>query len=126
MVAYVAAYLLICAIKENEFGLQNKVELHSKLQVHYYCFVLAFVCVDYSHRDICTYTGVEAIVPLGGGEDNATKVYALVLQTALAEKCRNYFFTYRAAQVSPAASWAVAENEVAAIGEGRDPHRIAL
>ena len=39
---------------------------------------------------------------------------------------RNYFFTYRAAQVSPAASWVVAENEVAAIGEGRDPHRIAL
>ena len=84
----------------------------SKLQVHYYCFVLAFVCVDYSHRDICTYTGVEAIVPLGGGEDNATKVYALVLQTALAEKYRNYFFTYRAPQAAPAAE-VVAVDEAA-------------
>ena len=122
-----AAYLLICAIKENDFNLGVKVELYSKVQAHYYWFVVAFVCVDYSRSGICTFKGVETDVPLDGGEDNATKVYALALekmaslQTALelnadelAEKYRNYFFTYCAPQVSPAAAEAAAEDEAAA------------
>lgn len=130
-----AAYLLICAIKENDFGLGVKVELYSKVQAHYqqcwyYWFVVAFVCVDYSRSGIYTYKGVETDVPLNGGEDNATKVYALALekmaslQTALelsadelAEEYRNYFFTYCAPQVSPAAAEAAAEDEAAGIGE---------
>jgi hypothetical protein len=73
-------------------------------------------CTKTALTELYTYTGVSVTVHLDGGEGNATKAHTLALGkmapfeaaleingSTLAEKYRNYFFSYRAPRAVPAA-----------------------